>query len=243
MSNINKEYDEDNQTEMEVTISSVEHAWFPWKIPSFPVLTLNFKRVKYTLSNGQQCNGVVNKDIDIEPGKFSCTSHCTIRVNNEELIVLWILSPLKSATKSVACVEVESVDEENDSCTGEHTLPFKVMGTCYWTSRQDALEEAYEYLHEYNQPIFTKLVEEPENVNDNNAIAVYVMASDEYKKVGYIARELTTYLKPIMKSLDVEVKHIRFSTTFSTMGFYLTIEITKKGRWHKDVVAASKKVK
>jgi hypothetical protein len=45
-----------------------------------------------------------------------------------------------------------------------------------------------------------------------------------------------------MKSLDVSVKHIRVSTTFSTMGYYLTLEITKHGMWHNNVVA-SKKVK
>lgn len=64
------------------------------------------------------------------------------------------------------------------------------MGTCFWKSRQDALEEAYEYLNEYNQPVFAKIAEEPDNVNDPDAIAVFVMASDEYKKVGYIAKEL-----------------------------------------------------
>ena len=79
-------------------------------------------------------------------------------------------------------------------------------------------------------------------MNDNNAVAVYVMASGEYRKVGYIAREITTCLKPILKYFDVSVKHVRFSTTFSTTGFYLTLDITKKGRWHENVVRASKKV-
>ena len=233
----------DDTTEIKVTITSIERASFPWRIPSFPVITLNFKKVKFTLSNGQQCNGVVNKDIDIEPGRFCCSSHCTIRVENEDLVVLWTLSPLKNTIQSVAIVQVRNVGEETDDYSGEHTLPFKVMGTCYWTSRQDALEEAYTYLHEYNRHVFAKLVEEPENVNDSNAIAVYLMASDNYNKVGYIARELTSHLNPIMKSLDVSVKHIRFSTTFSTKGYYLTLEITKHGMWHNDVVVASKKVK
>ncbi|CAB4039238.1 Exonuclease 1 [Paramuricea clavata] len=139
---------EDDTTEIKVTITSIEYASFPWRIPSLPVITLNFKKVKFTLSNGQQCNGVVNKDIDIdiEPGRFCCSSHCTIRVDNEDLVVLWTLSPLKNTIQSVARVQVRNVGEETDDYSGEHTLPFKVMGTCYWTSRQDALEEAYTYL-------------------------------------------------------------------------------------------------
>ncbi|CAB4024267.1 Flap endonuclease 1 [Paramuricea clavata] len=139
---------EDDTTEIKVTITSIERASFPWRIPSLPVITLNFKKVKFTLSNGQQCNGVVNKDIDIdiEPGRFCCSSHCTIRVDNEDLVVLWTLSPLKNTIQSVARVQVRNVGEETDDYSGEHTLPFKVMGTCYWTSRQDALEEAYTYL-------------------------------------------------------------------------------------------------
>ncbi|CAB3996104.1 Exonuclease 1 [Paramuricea clavata] len=167
----NREHNnEDDTTEIKVTITSIERASFPWRIPSFPVITLNFKKVKFTLSNGQQSNGVVNKDIDIAPGRFCCSSHCTIRVDNEDLVVLWTLSPLKNTIQSVARVQVRNVGEETDDYSGEHTLPFKVMGTCYWTSRQDALEEAYTYLHEYNRHVFAKLVEEPENVNDSNAI-------------------------------------------------------------------------
>lgn len=228
-----------------MTITSISDDWFPWKIPSFPVVTINFKNVKFTLSNGKHCNGVVHKDIDIEPGEFCCTSHCMIKIDNNDVIVLWTLIPSKNnvkLSKSDAKEEKEpSLDEEN--CNEEHTLPFKVMGTCYSISRQDALEEAYEYLYKYNRPVFVKLVEEPENLHDRNAVAVYLMASEDYNKVGYIARELTTYVKPILKTLDVSVKHIRFSTTFSTMGFYLAIGITKKGKWHENVVAASKKVK
>jgi hypothetical protein len=92
-------------------------------------------------------------------------------------------------------VQVWNGGKETDDYSGEHTLAFKVMGTCYWTSRQDALEEAYTHLHEYIRHVFAKLVEEPENVNNSNVIAVYLIASDNYNNVGYIARELKSHLK------------------------------------------------
>lgn len=46
-------------------------------------------------------------------------------------------------------------------------------------------------VYEYNRPVFSKLERVPDNVYDNNAIAVYVMTDDNYDKVGYIASELT----------------------------------------------------
>ena len=71
------------------------------------------------------------------------------------------------------------------------------------------------------------------------------MSSDDYEKVGYIASELTNYIHPIFKhpDLDVSVNGIRFCTTFQKIGFYVTINITKKGLWDDFVVNASKTVK
>lgn len=71
------------------------------------------------------------------------------------------------------------------------------------------------------------------------------MASSEYRKVGYLAHELTQYLHPLLKdpSLEVSVNKIRFRTTFLMIYFYLTINITRKGLWEKAVFKASFKVK
>lgn len=92
--------------------------------------------------------------------------------------------------------------------------------------------------------MFTKIEAEPENVHDKRAIAVYIMSSSDYEKVGYIPSELTKYIHPILKdpNLDVSVNRIRFCTTFQKIGFYLTIDITKKGLWDNAVVKASKNV-
>ena len=109
-------------------------------------------------------------------------------------------------------------------------MPFKVLGTCHSPHRQKALEESYEHLYEHNRHLLLKLKKEPDNLYDQNAIAVYVMASSDYRKVGYIARELTKFVHPLLSdpSLEVSVKKIRFSTTFLMIGFYLTIDTTRK---------------
>jgi phosphosulfolactate synthase (CoM biosynthesis protein A) len=124
-------------------------------------------------------------------------------------------------------------------------LPFKVLGTCYSTSRQKALEMAFDCANEYNRPVFVKLKAEPTNLHDKNAIAVYIMTIDDWDKVGYIAGELTKYLHEPLKAnaLDVTVNEVGFHTTFMLVGYYLTINITKKGLWDDTVIKASSKVK
>jgi hypothetical protein len=138
-------------------------------------------------------------------------------------------------------------DERNDEvqCDTLHTLPFKVLGSCYSKERQNTLETACEYMYEYNRPVLAKLVAEPDNIHDSNAIAVYIMYSDYYEKVGYIAREMTQYVHSCLNdpSFRVSVKSIKYRTKFSLLGFYLTLDLTKKGLWYKQVETKSKSIK
>ncbi len=66
---------------------------------------------------------------------------------------------------------------------------------------------------------------------------------DNYHTVGYIAKELTKYLHPVLSTLKVDLNKIKFCTTFLRIGFYITIDITKNGAWEDEVVWASKYVK
>ena len=100
---------------------------------------------------------------------------------------------------------------------------------------------AYDCMFEYNRPVFVKLEAEPENQHDKNAIAVYIMSTNEcYEKVGYIANELTKYLH---ESLKVNALDITVCTTFMLVGYYMTIHISKKGVWDDAVIKASHKIK
>lgn len=235
---------------------------FQWKIPCFPVMKLEFARVLFKI-NTEILDGVIQKSAvaNTRRGKFMCTSHCQIKVQDKNYTVLWKLVPIKTSQTSNDSPSVtndhESADDQdhednhaldNTDESAEvrtHCLPFKVLGTCYCGSRQNALMEAYEYLYEHNRPVFVKLEAEPDNPIDKHAIAVYIMSSSNYEKVDHIARELTQFLHPLLKdpTLEVAVKKIRFSTTFLMIGFYLTINITKRGTWDKKVVEASCTVK
>jgi hypothetical protein len=225
----------------------VESGSFSWTIPDFPVITLDFRKVRFEHDNKEQF-GLINKDDSIEKGRYVCTNHCSITVNEQECIVLWQLLP-NEQTKEVTSPTVQIGNEGVESLPIEatntaHTLPFKVLGTCFSKERQKSLDSALNYM-DNNRPVFVDLQCEPENKYDKNAIAVYLMSDGEFQKVGYIARELTQYVQPLVitSSYQATVKKIRFRTNFLRVGYYLTIDITKQGNWTDEVIAASKKVK
>lgn len=249
---------------MECEITHVDRfSSFTWTLSCFRVLTLEFVKVFFKKVADIE-EGVLLKDLApaLTWGKYLCTSHCCIDIEGKKYTVLWKLSrkdatdhflPPSSSSADFDSGsededEAEDADEEENetpAAVRSHCLPFKVMGTCYSTDYQTALEEAFEYMYEHNRPVLAKLVVEPDNPYDQNAIAVYIMSSEEYQKVGYIARELTKFVHPLLKgpSTEVNVKRIRHDATYKMVGFYLTIEITKKGVWEKEVMIASRKVR
>ena len=95
---------------------------------------------------------------------------------------------------------------------------------------------------ELSMPVFP----EPENAYDNKAIAVAIkFINDDWCKVGYIAAERTKYLHAVWSDgldFEVNVKHIKFRTSYMKVGFYMTINLAKKGEWEPEVIRAAKKV-
>lgn len=218
-------------------------------------MSIEFTKIKIEI-NGKNFNGLVKREADIEINqKVKCNSYCRVKIDDVNYIVLWKFTKCQDESGIVTITTQEAeetsnpmldLEESSDSHKDiRHSLPFKVLGTCHSTCRQDALEEAYSYLHEYNRPVFAKLEHEPDNPFDNNAIAVFVQTNAEYKKVGYIASELTKYVLPHLheSEFDVSVKHIRFCTNFWRVGYYITLELSRQGLWNKEVIKASKHVK
>lgn len=167
--------------------------------------------------------GLVNRNEEVVPGNMICTKHCKITIGEITYTVLWefkkdsnsIGGPVVMADRNGCDLSSVNVHGANDS-TVKHTLPFKVLGTCFSKERQTSLEIAYDYLNNYNKPVFIDLVAEPENKSDPNAIAVYIMYEDDFEKVGYIARELTRFVHPLMKtqSLEYSMKTLDFKLFF-----------------------------
>ena len=173
------------------TITEVDVLTFAWKIPDFPVITIQFCKVKF-IYNEQEKVGLVNKNETIVPGDVICTKHCTIEIDQTTYMVLWECNkPSNNGREPVAAKPMAASMSENISSNqpaengpiDRHTLPFKVLGTCFSQGRQTTSENAYEYLNKYNRPVFVDLVAEPENAHDQDAIAVYIMYEDEFEKL------------------------------------------------------------
>ena len=96
----------------------------------------------------------------------------------------------------------------------------------------------------HNKDVQAQLQPEPENDYDQHAIAVLINCGGGWNKVGYIAKELTSDIHPIIErnNIKVTVARIRFRVNYLLVGFYITLNITKKGPWSSKVVKASRKV-
>ena len=146
--------------------------------------------------------------------------------------------------------EVEEEDEEEEGEEEEreisHTLPFKVIGVAHTLETQRHLEISFELLHSPNAAdVHVKVEPEPNNEKDKNAIAVYVDYGSDWKRIGYIASELTPYVHQAIISGDLvksEIGHIKFRVHWMRAGFYMKLLLTKRGVWDHYVSFKSRSV-
>lgn len=235
---------EDYKAPINVEINDIDTTSFSWTIPEFPVMTLEFVKVKAKV-NGTHNNCLIRKDSGITIGKAICTSHCEIAIDSSTYLVLWQVAPMPSVNHTTSYPNGNAVEPASQVDKDMlHTLPFKVLGSCHSTDRQKLLEEAFELI-ENNRHVYIDIRSEPHNAYDENAIGVYLQTDVDFELVGYIASELTKYVKPCLMDPEFKanIKSIRFRTTYMLVGFYLTVELTKRGMWHKDVVKASKSIR
>ena len=78
----------------------------------------------------------------------------------------------KSKRDESAGMARQSIEEEQIE-SEVHTVPLKVLGSCHSGERQKILEEVFEYLNEYNRPVYVQLEKEPDNLHDPNAMILF----------------------------------------------------------------------
>lgn len=218
-----------------------------WTIPSFPVLTLKF--VKAIVENRRVKSNAVFKAEDavwLGPGvKIICPKWCYISIEHIRYLVVWEftkVSATASCQSSEDASDITCSDEEASGDDREHTLPFKVLGVTF-KHRQMHLEAASKKL-ENGEEVRVDIQPEPDNDHDSNAIAVLLNYGSGWHTVGYIAKELTNEIHPLLKksNIKVAISHIRFRLSYLLIGYYLTLNITRKGQWSPKVISASKTV-
>ena len=136
--------------------------------------------------------------------------------------------------------EDELFNEENS----EHELPFKVMGVAGKAQRQTYLEKAFIKRHDGSE-VSAQIRADPTNAYDANAICVEIDYGEGWKVVGFLLKDLTQYVHPVIQSgklSSVTIDDIRFRTQWSTPGFYIKLKIKCRGAWPQEVIRASQKV-
>lgn len=263
-------------------VTEVDENPISWVVPCFPVMTLQFVKVKY-VDGDNELTGLIEYSDSLQhdelPTTISWKSSCQIQLQDgNEYKVFWkwnkTLNELdenweeistsesevshisettsNSSEKSVKSVTEYSTEEngssddvESDSPPIYHTLPFKVIGVAHSTKTQDRLDEALTKM-KVGGTVSAMLKPEPENEFDREAIAVHLDYRNGPCFIGYIQRELTKYLHPLLETrqiTEVKVEDIRFRTSFSKFGLYIKISITRIGRWEPFVVRASLSVR
>ena len=92
------------------------------------------------------------------------------------------------------------------------TLPFKVMGLSRTNQNQTHLMKAEAKMYEENGHVSAHLVPEPQKEKDSNAISVQINYGDRQHHNGYISKELTPFIHPLLINAitKVELGHIKF---------------------------------
>ena len=101
------------------------------------MITLQLRKVTCVV---EECQGLIKDEetSTVALGHYVCNSSCKIIIDNQQYLVLWELQ--RHTNNLTAQTRNDTMDQQS----GPHSLPIKVLGSCYDTSRQQALKEAYD---------------------------------------------------------------------------------------------------
>ena len=262
--------DKASESVQEVKVIGVEQGTFVWTIPCLPVLAIEWRKAKIS-QNGFILKALFRASDDRvlqvqTPVCLTMLSSCSLEIENEKYTVIWDFA-LTTDNDHVESAQTESNDdifsleddilmeqisqgtsdeEENSEETLVlHTLPFKVMGVSHKVERQKHLELAFKKKEKENIVIQAKVEPEPDNMFDANAIRVLIDYGFGFEHVGYIAQELTKFIHPVIKQRRLQhtsVYDIKFRTAWAKTGYYMTLQLTCKGKWPSQVLRASARV-
>ena len=121
---------------------------------------------------------------------------------------------------------------QNPACL--HTITFKCIGSVKNLAYQSALAQVSKYLSK-GEIVPVKLLPEPLNPVDTQAVAFICELNGEWKQIGYVVHEALDVNEGLKKQLIVDTKFnwVKYITAWkrSGPGWYAGINITIKGRW------------
>ena len=194
-------------------VTEVDQNPISWVVPCFPVMTLQFVKVKY-VDGDSVLTGLINYSDCLQhdelPTTITWKSSCQIQLQDgNEYKVFWKWTKTHNELTEYSTEENGSSDDvESDSPPIYHTLPFKVLGVAHSTQTQDRLDEALTKM-KGGKTVSAMLKPEPENEFDREAIAVHLDYGNGPCFIGYIQRELTKYLHLYLKPDKLHKSRLR----------------------------------
>ena len=133
--------------------------------------------------------------------------------------------------------------EGSDDVDSMDTVTFKCIGASRELHSQEALAAAKRKL-EKGEAVPVRILPEPNNPYDSNAIAFQCKVDDSWVTIGYIVHEILHHVHAAIESksiVSVKFKWIKYIVMWSLSGpgFYAGINITRKGVWPREVRLAS----
>lgn len=113
------------------------------------------------------------------------------------------------------------------------------MGTVKLRGIQALLQRVSDALHS-GEEVPVRILPEPENPMDRNAVAFQCFVDNIWHKFGYAVREVTDELQTAIANnliRNAQFKAVRYICRCAP-GFYAAVDITKNGVWSQNVVRA-----
>lgn len=127
--------------------------------------------------------------------------------------------------------ESDLTDAEDDMLD---TVCCKCVGVTRDPSYQQALEAAYKQLEE-GINVDVKLVPEPNNPYDSQAISFQCLVNQSWKIIGYVIRELCEYIHDAIAKhsiVEARLSWVKYKVIRTTgPGYYAAVNIIRKGQW------------
>ncbi|XP_019636808.1 PREDICTED: exonuclease 1-like isoform X2 [Branchiostoma belcheri] len=231
-----------------------------WTPPSFPVMTIDFITGTLSSEHSQTHTQCLFEASDrrvllyTPPFDIIIQRSCTITAQNTSYLVVWEWGfhepPInfeahRNDTESEDESDMFELDSDSEDDDRDHVLPFEVMGVAHSRRRQEVLEWAHDEMVERNSTPQVELIPERINPLDEIAIAVCINTARGPETVGYIAKEMTQYVHPIINTNRLtcaRIGRIAFRTTYENYGWFMKLLITRKGTWDRAVIRQSRHI-
>lgn len=134
----------------------------------------------------------------------------------------------------------EIISEDSDSEDNIYSVDFKCIGVTRDPMYQSVLSRVRDAL-DSGDTVPVKLVPEPQNPFDSNAIALKCLQDNIWEKFGYLVSEVCGEVLAAITNgdiLSVDFTWVKFKVWKKSPGFYASITISKKGEWSRKVRAS-----